>query len=62
MTRLVNHWAKATTLLTQHAKFIWHSATVGIMSTEELGHVIEQMVSANEEEKKQETGSFYISF
>lgn len=56
VTRPVNHWAKATVLLAKHAKSDWHLAAIEakVLSQSMEGHgVIEQIVSASEEERKQ---------
>ena len=56
MTRPVNNWVKATALLTKHEKSDWHLAVVEkrvmSQSTKEHGDVVELIVAASEEEKK----------
>ena len=57
VTRPVNNWAKATTLLANHEKSEWHLAAIEkralSQSAEKHGDVIELIVSASEEEKKE---------
>ena len=56
MTQPVNNWVKATALLTKHEKSDWHLAAVEkramSQSTKEHGDVVELIVAASEEEKK----------
>ncbi len=57
VTRPVDNWVKATALLTKHEKSDWHLAAVEkralSQSAEEHGDVVEQIVRASDEEKKQ---------
>ena len=57
ITRGINNWVKATTLLAKHEKSDWHKAAVEKMalsqSAEEHGSVVELITAATEEEKKE---------
>ena len=57
MTRWVTNWAKAYVRLAKHAKSDWHlAATKGrafCLSVEKHGNVLEQIVSASMEARKQ---------
>ena len=57
VTRPVNNWVKTTTLLNNHEKSEWHLAAVekGALnqSVQEHGDVVDIIVTASEEEKKQ---------
>ena len=57
VTRPINNWVKAKSLLIQHEKSDWHAAAIERMvmsqSTEEHGNVMEQLEAATAEEKKQ---------
>ena len=57
VTRPVNNWAKATTLLANHEKSEWHLSAVErrafSQSAEKRSDVIELIVTASEEEKKE---------
>lgn len=57
VTRPVNNWVKATTLLAKHDKSDWHKAAMEKQSlsllTQKHGSVVEQIMSVSEEEKRQ---------
>lgn len=57
VTRPVDNWVKATTLLNNHEKSEWHLAAVekrGLnQSAQKHGDVVDIIVTASEEEKKQ---------
>ena len=57
VTRPVKNWVKATTLLAKHKQSEWHLAAIEkrvlSQSAEEHGDVMELIVTASEEEKKQ---------
>ena len=57
MTRPVRNWVKATALLKKHEKSEWHVAAVEkkalCLSSQKHGDLVEQIVAASEEEKKQ---------
>ena len=54
VTRPVNNWVKATTLLAKHDKSDWHKAAMEKQSlsllTQKHGSVVEQIMSVSEEE------------
>ena len=55
VTRPIYNWVKATELLAKHERSDWHRASVEASALAEMaknrGDIIEQMRSANEEEK-----------
>ncbi|KAI6658864.1 E3 SUMO-protein ligase [Oopsacas minuta] len=57
VTKPINNWVKAKSLLIQHEKSDWHAAAIERMvmsqSTEEHVNVMEQLEAATAEEKKQ---------
>ena len=57
VTRPVCNWVKATSLLAKHCKSDWHKAALEkqklSLLTRKHGSVVEQIISATEENKRQ---------